>query len=172
AEPASGATGDNWPRFRGPQSRGVAADNATLPDTWSTTENVVWKADIPGRGWSSPVVWGDKVFLTSVVNEGKDPVAKKGLYFGGENKKPPTSVHRWTICCVDFQTGKMLWEKVVHQGVPETTIHVKNSYASETPVTDGERVYACFGNVGLFCCDLDGKAVWTHQLELHMTQYD
>jgi hypothetical protein len=157
---ASGQT--NWPQFRGSQSLGIS-DVPGLPDTWSTTQNVVWKTDIPGRGWSSPIVWGDRIFLTSVVNEGTSTPPKKGLYFGGDQHTPPKSPHRWMVYCIDFKTGKILWEKMAHKGVPESTIHIKNSYASETPVTDGRRVYAYFGNVGLFCYDMDGKDLWSRK---------
>jgi outer membrane protein assembly factor BamB len=155
--PASAA--DNWPQFRGPAA-GVA-QGTDPPDTWDTTKNVLWKADVPGRGWSSPVVWGDKVFLTSVVTDGKFEDSKKGLYFGGERAKPSADVHHWMVYCFDFKTGRRLWEKVAHKGPPPSTVHLKNSYASETPVTDGERLYAYFGNVGLFCYDLDGRELWS-----------
>src|SRR5262245_55937403 len=83
-----------WPQFRGPGARGVAED-ATFPDRWSVTENVAWRTEVPGRGWSSPVVWGGRVFLTSVVNQGESEAPRKGLYFGGDRPKPPKSVHEW-----------------------------------------------------------------------------
>jgi outer membrane protein assembly factor BamB len=162
---------ENWPQFRGPQSRGVGQPNPSLPDTWSAKDNVVWQTTVLGRGWSSPIVWGDKIFVTAVINEGKNTAPKKGLYFGGENKKPPESVHRWVVYCLDFQTGNILWEREAHKGVPATTVHIKNSYASETPATDGERVYVVFGNVGVFCYDLDGKLVWSEKLGPYRTQY-
>ncbi|HEV3083329.1 MAG TPA: PQQ-binding-like beta-propeller repeat protein, partial [Gemmataceae bacterium] len=152
---------DNWPQFRGPAA-GVS-DGNELPDTWGPTKNVAWKTDIPGRGWSSPVVWGDKVFLTSVVTDGQFEDAKKGLYFGGERSKPSADVHHWMVWCYDFKTGQKLWEKEAHKGAPSSTVHIKNTYASETPVTDGERLYAYFGNVGLFCYDLDGKLLWSRK---------
>lgn len=150
---------NNWPQFRGPESRGVL-DDATFQDTWSATENVAWKADIPGRGWSSPVVWGDTVFLTSVVSQGELEEPKKGLYFGGNRLDAPDTVHQWKIYALDLKTGKLRWEKHIHEGKPGTPRHLKNSYASETPVTDGERVYAYFGNVGLYCLDFAGNLVW------------
>src|SRR5262245_35438085 len=116
ALPASSALAeDNWPQFRGPAA-GVS-DGNNLPDSWSTTKNVAWKIDVPGRGWSSPVVWGDKVFLTSVVTEGKFEDPKKGLYFGGERPKSADN-HHWMVYCFDFQTGKKLWEKEAHKGPP------------------------------------------------------
>jgi outer membrane protein assembly factor BamB len=157
---------DNWPQFRGADSLGVSA-NSNLPDHWSATENVAWKTDLPGRGWSSPIVWGDKIFLTTCVNLGEGEEPKKGLYFGGDRAKPPESEHQWKVYCLDLKTGDVLWEQLAHQGVPSTPIHIKNSYASETPVTDGQRVYAYFGNIGLFCYDLDGKLLWKKPLEAH-----
>jgi outer membrane protein assembly factor BamB len=159
----------NWPQFRGPTA-GVSEGN-NLPAVWSTTKNVAWKVEVPGRGWSSPIVWGDKVFLTSVVTEGKFEEAKKGLYFGGERAKPSRDVHHWMVWCFDFQTGKKLWEHEAHKGAPASTVHIKNTYASETPVTDGERLYAYFGNVGLFCYDLDGKELWSQRWSPVKTRY-
>src|SRR5580704_17513655 len=125
----------DWPGSRGAQANAVA--EGELPVDWSATENVVWKADIPGIGWSSPVVWGDRIFLTSVIPSGAEEAPKKGLYFGGE-RKPPADEHRWMVFCVDFKTGKILWQKEVFRGVPKQGHHLKNTYASETPVTDGE----------------------------------
>lgn len=166
---ASASAQDRWPQFRGAQSIGVAED-ANLPDKWSATDNVAWKTDVPGVGWSSPIVWGDKIFVTSVINAGETEPPKKGLYFGGE-RGLPTAEHRWMVYAVDFKTGKILWEREVFRAVPKTTRHLKNSYASETPVTDGERVYAYFGNVGLFCFDLNGKPLWNQMFEAKKTRY-
>lgn len=161
---------DNWPQFRGAESLGTS-DNSQLPVRWSPTESVSWKTDIPGRGWSSPIVWGDRIFLTTCVNLGDEEAPKKGLYFGGERKDPPKSEHQWKVLCLDLKSGKVLWEHLAHQGIPSTTIHIKNSYASETPVTDGQRVYAYFGNVGVFCYDLDGKPLWKKEIEPHKMRY-
>lgn len=156
------AAHDDWPQFRGNQATGVA-EGEGLPRTWNTTRNVVWKVEIPGSGWSSPIVSGNRVFLTSVLREGKSELPTKGLYFGGNRLNPPTDVHRWMVYCLDLSTGKIRWEREAHKGVPETPHHVKNTYASETPVTDGERLYAYFGNVGLFCYDRDGKELWSRK---------
>jgi hypothetical protein len=122
------------PQFRGPGSTGVADDPA-LPDTWSQTQNVAWKTAIPGVGWSSPIIWGDRIFVTTVISSADVEKPKKGLYFGGE-RKAPTDEHRWMVYAVDFGTGKIVWEREVHRGVPGPR-HLKNTYASETPVTDG-----------------------------------
>lgn len=154
---------ENWLSFRGPGSRGLAADQS-IPTKWTSTENVIWKADLPGRGWSSPIVVGDNVFLTTVVNSSVSEEAKKGLYFGGDRSKPPQSEHRWLVLCLDATTGKTNWERLVKQGVPEFPIHIKNSYASETPVSDGKNVYVYFGNVGIFCFDLLGNEVWRKEM--------
>ena len=143
------AHAQNWPQFRGADSRGVL-DSEKLPTTWSATENVAWKADIPGRGWSSPVVWGNQVFLTSVVSLGPTEEPKKGLYFGGDRKDAPDLIHQWKVYALDLTTGALLWERQVHEGKPDAPRHLKNSYASETPATDGERLYACFRRRGLF----------------------
>jgi outer membrane protein assembly factor BamB len=150
----------NWPQFRGPDAAGVA-DHSNLPGRWSTTENVAWKVEVPGRGWSSPIVWGERVFVTTVVSAGEVEPAKKGLYFGGERKEIPKAEHRWLVLCYDLHSGRELWRQEAHRGTPPNRLHLKNTYASETPVTDGERVYAYFGNVGLFCYDLEGRRLWS-----------
>jgi outer membrane protein assembly factor BamB len=147
----------NWPQFRGANSDGLA-DGSTLPESWSTTENVVWKTEIPGWGWSSPVVWGDKIFVTSAVSERDREKLVIGGYPGGQVK--PTEMHRWMTYCLDFDTGKIVWEREAHKGVPPEERHPRNSYANASPITDGERVYACFGNIGLFCYAMDGEKLW------------
>ena len=159
----------NWPQFRGPQSLG-AVEDPRLPDKWSKTENVAWKADIPGMGWSSPIVWGNRIFLTSVIKSGETEPPKRGLYFGGE-RGVPKEEHRYVVYCVDWKTGKVLWEREVYKGAPTGPRHLKNSYASETPVTDGERVYAYFGNVGLFTFDVKGKLLWQQKYEPRKTRF-
>lgn len=166
---SSSSASENWPQFRGADARGVS-ENANFPDRWSATEHVEWKTAIPGRGWSSPVVWGERVFLTTVINTGETETPKKGLYLGGNRPEIPETEHVWKVLCLDLATGKTLWDKTVHQGRPQTPIHLKNSYASETPATDGERVYACFGGVGIFAFDFEGQEVWKHPLEPRRTR--
>jgi len=171
AEAACAAAGDNsWPQFRGPEAAGVSA-NTNLPDKWSATDHVAWKTDLPGRSWSSPIVWGDRVFLTAVVNQGESETPKKGLYLGGNRPEPPKSEHRWQVLCLELATGKVQWEKTVHQGTPQSPIHLKSTYGAETPVTDGERVYALFGNVGVFVFTLDGQEVWSEAFEPRNTRF-
>jgi len=153
---------ENWPQFRGPAASGVSAK--ALPVKWDAKTNVVWSVEIPGRGWSSPIVWGERVFLTAVLND-KTPMPRKGLYTQDLIGRIPPGEHVWKIFCVDFATGTPLWDKTVHQGIPGGPIHLKNTYASETPVTDGEHVYAYFGNLGLYCCDMKGNLVWSQKFE-------
>jgi outer membrane protein assembly factor BamB len=163
-------TNDRWPQFRGPDSLGVSDDPA-LPDKWSATENVAWKIPIQGMGWSSPIVWGDQIFVTSVISAGEVEPPKKGLYFGGERQKISEAEHRWMVYCLDFKTGKVIWEREAQRGIPPSTRHLKNSYASETPTTDGERIYAYFGNLGVFAFDLKGKPIWKQTWPVRKTRF-
>jgi len=161
---------DNWPQFRGSRG-GVAADDPALPDTWSATDNIVWKIDVPGRGWSSPIVWGDHVFVTAATKSSgaDDPLQPVASYAGrsvggpmsGRDIGSSTDEHRWVLYDFDFNTGRLRWQRTVHTGVPRESKHQKNSYASETPVTDGQRVYVYSGSVGLFAYDLAGTLVWS-----------
>jgi outer membrane protein assembly factor BamB len=175
----------NWPKFRGPGGSGVHEGPAP-PSKWSSTENVVWVKEIPGRGWSSPIVWGNRVFLTTAVSTGgtfKEP--SKGI-FGNDyvaelsaqglpedeivarvvardiELSRETESVRYMLLALDVDSGEVVWERVLHEGKPFGGRHRKNTYASETPATDGERVYALFGNVGLYACTLDGQPVWEH----------
>jgi outer membrane protein assembly factor BamB len=152
-----------WPQFRGPNA-GVAPDDPRLPDTWSETENVLWKTPVPGLAWSSPVVTGDHVFVTSAVSTGKEEASPiKGLYDPGDDQGSvkSTSEHRWVVYDLDVTTGAVRWERELHRGTPPIARHIKNSFASETPVTDGERVYVYFGSIGVVAAlDLKGTVLW------------
>ena len=160
---------DDWPQFRGMQA-GVAADHPDLPDRWSTTENVRWATPIPGLGWSSPVVWRDHVFVTSVINTAAPDAPKPGLYIGDwpASKAP----HRSMVYDIDVASGKVRWEGEVSHTPPGQPKHLKNSYASETPITDGERVYVHFGNAGLFAFDMSGRQVWSVPLGPFKTRFN
>lgn len=153
----------HWPQYRGAAGDGLASGE-TLPIRWSETENVVWKTDVPGWGWSSPIVWGNRIFITSAVGEEELPVPHVGGYPGGHI--PATDEHRYMLYCIDFETGDIAWEQEAHRGVPPEERHPRNSFASETPVTDGERVVAYFGNLGVFCYSADGS------LKLWERRYD
>jgi outer membrane protein assembly factor BamB len=170
AQAIAAAPSTNWPQFRGPDALGVA-DHPGLADRWGTNENVAWKAEVPGRGWSSPIVWGERVFVTTVASAGEMEPAKKGLYLGGERKEVPKVEHRWLVLGFDLKSGRELWRQEAYRGTPPNPLHMKNTYASATPVTDGERVYAYFGNVGLFCYDLDGRNLWSTNWSPVKTRY-
>lgn len=164
------AAQQNWPQFRGAGSRGVGS-SPQLPLVWGADTNVAWRTPIPGRGWSSPIVWGDRIFLTTAVSEGKLEAPKKGLYFGGNRPEPPPFRHHWRVICVDWNDGRIRWSTEIRAAKPDTPVHVKNTYASETPCTDGEHVYALFGAFGLYCLDLDGEIAWSQPIRPRKMAY-
>ena len=144
------------------------------PAKWTASDNVHWKVDLPGLGWSSPIVWGDRVFLTTCINTGEITVPRKGLYIEDldATKYPPIKDHHvWKVYCINLNSGKVIWQKTAHEGIPAKPHHIKNTLASETSATDGERLYAHFGNIGLFCYDFSGKLLWTYELEPRNTRY-
>ena len=155
-----------WPQFRG-LNAGAVADDSRLPDTWSETSNVAWKIDIPGLGWSSPVVWADQIFVTSAISARQERPPMPGLYDPGTNfgSQRPTAEHLWMVYAIDFKTGVVRWKRELHRAIPAISRHIKNSFASETPVTDGERLYVYFGSIGLVAAlTLDGEPVWSQNL--------
>ena len=151
---------DNWPQFRGPRA-GVVADDPALPETWSQTENVAWKIPVPGLGWSSPIVWGDLIVITSVVSDAPGQEPRRGFYDGHSSAEAPTAEHRWIVYGIDFHDGHVRWEHEVRRSAPPIARHGKNSYATETPVTDGQRIYVYFGGIGLFAFDMTGQPIWS-----------
>ncbi len=161
-----------WSRFRGPTANGVARDDARLPDRWSTTENVAWRTEIPGVGWACPVVTGNKVFIATVVSDVEYEKPKKGLYLGRGLRKPRKGMHHWMVYGLEAETGKVLWKREAHKDEPKMPRHPKSTYVSETPVTDGERLYVLFGDIGLYCYDLNGKPLWSHPIETKKTFND
>jgi outer membrane protein assembly factor BamB len=154
----------NWPSFRGPAASGVAEGSPT-PVTWNvaTGQNVLWKTPIAGLAVSSPIVWGDRVFVSTAVSS--DPAAgiKTGLY-GDVQPVADASKHSWRLIALDRRNGKVLWDRVATEGTPKTKRHPKSSQASATPVTDGQRVIVSFGSEGLYAYDLDGKLLWKRDL--------
>ena len=165
---------EQWPNFRGPRA-GVVADDPLLPEHWSETENIAWKVDIPGLGWSSPVVWDNHVILTAAISSGKEAAPEKGLYDPGDDhgKTRSTAVNRWMVYDIDFETGKIRWSRELSRRIPPIGRHVKNSFASETAVIDGERVYVYFGAVGVVAAlDLKGDPVWVKDVPAHETYFD
>ncbi len=179
----------NWPRFRGENN--MTAEGTNLPDQWSKDTNVAWTYDIEGEGWSSPVIWGGRAFILAVVPESvmeRPEEPRQQPPAGGQNPasarqgQPPQpqdedtlykqDVYRWEVICLDMNTGKELWKQVALKGHPRINKHRRSNYASETPVTDGQRIYAWFGMHGLYCYDMDGKLLWQKDLGIFKTLND
>ena len=151
---------NQWPQFRGPFASGIVESNQ-LPDRWDITtgENILWKLKIPGLGHSSPVIWGDRLFITTAISGSGSDSLKVGLY-GDIDEVGDRSEHEFRVYCIDKKSGELLWERLVHKGVPVTERHTKSSHANPTPATDGRYVVAFFGSDGLYCYDFEGKLVW------------
>lgn len=159
----------NWPGWRG-DGRGISPEK-NLPLKWSEDEGVKWKTPIPGAGHSSPIVWGNRIFVTTAVAE--DPnveTFRGGVYMGGNRKKPDESEYAYRVICLDAGQGNILWSKAVARQSPKTRRHTKNTYASETPVTDGKYIFVSFGSAGLYCVDFEGNVVWQRDLGLMRRQ--
>ena len=161
ADPA--APDVHWPQFRGAHARGVAL--GTTPTHWDVTtgHNILWKSPIPGLGHSSPIIWGDKIFLTTCISGLKDPELRVGLY-GEIAPVNDNSEHTWHVYCLDKKTGKVLWERQAHSGVPKIKRHTKATHANSTPATDGRHIIAFFGSEGLYCYTVDGELLWNRDL--------
>jgi outer membrane protein assembly factor BamB len=194
---------NNWPQFRGPDAN-MLTSARNLPEEWDTLKNIAWTYKTEGAGWSSPVVWGNKIFITSCFPEkvapvpehdpnqappppprpatsqpGQSPQGGQALRTAQGQPAPPPppppppqdndttfkqDVYRWEVTCIDLNTGKELWKQVAFHGNPREKKHPMNNYATETPATDGKRVYAYFGNIGIFCYDMTGKQLWKKDL--------
>ncbi len=149
-----------WPQWRGPQSTGVAP-HADPPIEWSETKNVRWKIELPGRGSSSPIVWGDRIFLTTAIPSGTSGAASHEPRGGIEPRVP----HRFVVVALDRRTGKVVWERVAREEAPHEATHQDNgTWASSSAVTDGEHVIASFESRGIYAFDLDGTPVWQADL--------
>ena len=149
-----------WSSYRGYYANGVL-NNANLPDNWNveTNENILWRYKVPGLGLSSPVVWGDKLFITTAVSESDDEGFKTGMY-GSIGSVDDESIHEWMIYCLDKNTGSLIWKEMAYKGVPKQKRHPKSSHANSTMATDGNYVIAFFGSEGLYCYDMDGNLQW------------
>ena len=159
----------NWPQWRGPLGIGVS-DEKNVPTQWGVGKNIKWKTPIAGRGHSSPIVWGNRIFLTTAIEGDIVPGAKAAKHMNGDKEfVHPDSVganrqHTFKVICVDRETGKILWEQIAFQGTPYDDRHRKSSYAASTPTTDGKLVYAYFGSEGLYAYDMKGKLAWKADL--------
>jgi outer membrane protein assembly factor BamB len=149
-----------WPSFRGPGATGYA-DKQGLPATWSpaTGENILWRTRVPGLGHSSPIVWGNRLFVTSAISSRGAATFKPGLYGDGD-ASDDRSTHRWTLFAIDKRSGRVEWERVAFEGPPVDTRHIKSTYASATPATDGRSVVVSFGSQGVYAYDVNGQLRW------------
>ena len=159
------AVDTNWPQFRGPAASGVS-DGPPPPERWDVEsgQNVRWRVPVPGLGHSAPVIWGDRIFLTTAIGDA-DQALKPGLY-GDIAPAQDEGEITWKVLCYDKQTGKLLWERTARKGVPQVKRHTKASHANPTCCTDGKRVVAFFGSEGLYCYDLDGRPLWNKDFGL------
>jgi outer membrane protein assembly factor BamB len=183
-----------WPQFRGPDSNPVGT-HARLADRWSRTENVEWSQEIPGRGWSSPIVTGGKVYITTVTTDGKSKPPQIGTEYSNEYvaelqkqglpmkdvidrvterdiELPKEVTLHYFLYSLNLKSGKVEWQKEFYTGRPPGGRHRKNSFASESPVTDGRHVYVYVANMGLWAYDMKGKLAWTTPLEANPIYLD
>jgi outer membrane protein assembly factor BamB len=158
----------DWPRWRGPFDTGVARGDAPLE--WSDTKNIAWKLAVPGLGNSSPVIWGDRLFLTTAVPvEGGPAQTGDGAGGFGQGARGAQPAHRLVVMAVDRKSGKIIWEQTPTTAVPHEGFHRRyGSFASNSPVTDGKRLYTFFGSRGAFCYDLNGKLLWKYDPGVQM----
>jgi outer membrane protein assembly factor BamB len=163
--------GTDWPQFRGISAQGIA-EGFSVPATWNaaTGENVVWKTKIPGLGLSSPIVWGDTVFISTAISGKADAGLRVG-YYGDIQSVPDDTEHEWRVYALDKKTGAIKWQHSPYKGVPKIKRHMKNSHANSTLATDGERLIAFFGSEGLYAYDLKGTLLWKKDLGVLDTGY-
>jgi len=156
--------GIDWPQFRGISAAGISEGKPT-PTEWNVPngKNVVWKAAIPGLGLSSPVVWGDQLFVSTAISGKKDATLRPGLYGDIESVQDDTP-HEWRVYCLNKKTSAIVWQRTAHTGVPKIKRHMKNSHANSTLATDGQRLVAFFGSEGVYAYDLTGKLLWQKDL--------
>lgn len=166
---ARGAAADEyWPTWRGPQANGVAS-KGNPPVTWSESQNIRWKIDLPGQGTSSPIIWADKIFFLTSMDTGQagaSPAApaQNNQPGGPARGRAPTTVHSFDLVCLDRATGALLWQKTAAKAVPHEGHHQDHGFASYSPVTDGKHIWASFGSRGLYCFDMDGNLKWSQDL--------
>ncbi len=174
AQNISGVAGKNWMQWRGPAETGAALFG-NPPTEFSETKNLKWKTEIPGKGHATPIIWGDQIILLTAVPTDKKPSEGEAKQEAGR-MGPPSSgtdfVHKFEVISVDRKTGKVQWEKVVKEEIPLERTHNLGSWASNSPVTDGENIYAYFGSRGLYCLDFKGNILWDRdfgQMEIVMS---
>lgn len=162
---------ENWPQFRGPNADGIASQKCPVEwaDTGAENKNVKWKIAVPGEGWSAPVVWGKQLLLTVAVPETSENSGSTGPaeYSGGGGRRRDdltATVYRYEVVCLDPDSGQEIWRRTARKGRPPIPRHSSNTYATETPITDGSHVFAYFGMNGVYCYDMDGNLQWERDL--------
>jgi outer membrane protein assembly factor BamB len=160
AQAQSGRDGVNWPSFRGHFANGIS-EGYEAPVAWDleNSQNIKWKTAVPGLGHSSPVIWGNRIYVTTAISGREKPELKVGLYGSIEPVEDET-VHKWQLICLEKSSGKILWKQTSHEGVPRVKRHPKSTHANSTPATDGKHVVAFFGSEGLYCYDMAGQLIW------------
>ena len=163
---AGAAFAGDWPQFRGPSASGVG-DGVKPPVKWDATKgtNIVWSVEIPGLADSSPIVWGDRIFVTTAISSDPKQTFRTGQY-GDTDSTNDSSPHQWKVLAIDKKTGKILWQQTAHEGIPKTKRHPKSSQASPSPVTNGKVVVAYFGSEGLYAYSTAGELLWKKDLGL------
>lgn len=164
---------DSWHHWRGPLANGVAP-KANPPVVWDAKKNIKWKAELPGRGSATPIVWDDRVFIVTAIKT--DRIAKTAQMPKADPRdnlktKAPVHFHRFVVLCFDRTTGKLRWQHQAAERVPHEGHHPTHSYAAGSPTTDGKRLYVSFGSFGVYCYDLDGKLLWQRDLGRLLTRY-
>ena len=169
--PAAAEDDDHyWPQWRGPWGTGVAP-HANPPVKWSEVENVRWKIALPGTGHSTPIVWGDRVLITTAAPYGDSMEPRYDSAHGAHDSVPVTQRHRFIVLAISRREGKILWQRTLHTEVPHEGGHLSGTFASHSPVTDGEHVFAFFGSRGIYALDLDGELQWKADLGEMQTKH-
>jgi outer membrane protein assembly factor BamB len=167
AEPSGAQAQHDWPQWRGPLGTGVAPA-ANPPVTWSDNKNIRWKTALPGKGHSTPIVWGERIFLTTAIPYREAVKPRIPPRPGAHDNLASTRRHEYAVLALSRKSGKILWQQTMHKDLPHEAGHVTASQASASPVTDGEHIFAFFGSRGLYCLDTSGKLLWKKDLgEMH-----
>ena len=167
---ASAPTSRDWSNFRGPEGTGVAPDS-NPPTQWSEEKNIRWKVQVPGFSHASPIVLGDRIYLMTAIDTGKEAESTALEAYDARSKPLPTSIHQYRILALERRNGDVAWDTLVKEVVPHEGGHRSNSLVSSSPVTDGEHIYANFGSHGLYCLSLDGEIEWSVDLGKMRTRY-
>ncbi len=173
---ASGVYAQNWPSFRGPDAKGLA-DGLNPPIEWDIDLplNILWRVPIPGLSHSSPISWEDRIFVATVVSSDPNPDFRRAFALMGAEaaiSSKDMSRQSWRLYCLDKKSGEIQWEKIVHEGIPKSKRHPKNSHASQTPATNGKYVLVYFGSEGLYCFDMEGNLQWSQDLGIMVHPMD